>query len=157
MKRIVFDTDGLIKLTCSGILQLVPFVGHISAEVYHEAVVEGKKKSHQDAFVIGQMVSDGKISVKEVKSGPLPRLGKGESSAVALYHKIKAEVIVSDDRKFLAYLDEQGVPFLVHSEYLLFLALSKQVKKKDAVEALEKIKNLITIQNYYDAKGALED
>ncbi len=138
-------------------MQKMAEVGYISAEVYEETVVEGKKRFHEDAFVIEQMILDTKIKVRKVKFVPLPKLGKGEVSTLALYHKMKAEAIVSDDRRFLGYLEEQGVPFLVPSEFLLYLALSNSISSQKCLEALEKIKDLITLQNYYDAKNALED
>lgn len=157
MKIIVFDTDGLIKLTRSGIMSKISSVSFISEEVYQEAVIEGKKRFHQDAFVIEQLVQEGKIKREQVKYNIIPLLGKGETSSLALYYKINAQVIVSDDRQFLAYLEEQGVPFLVPSEFLLFLALTKQAKNKECLVALEKMRDLITVQNYYDAKEALEE
>jgi len=154
---VVFDTDGLIKLTSSGILSQLSLIGFISEEVYQEAVVAGKQKFYPDALIMEGLVQAGKIKIEQVKYDQIPKLGKGELSSLALYYHLKADFIISDDRQFLTYLEEQGVPFLVPSEFLLFLALTKQVKKKDGLEALEKIKNLITVENYYDAKNALED
>lgn len=157
MKMVVFDTDGLIKLARSGILFQLPSAGIISEEVYQEAVVEGKKRFHQDAFLIEQLVQEGKIKVEQVKYNAISLLGKGETSSLALYYKTKAHVIVSDDRQFLTYLEGLEIPFLVPSEFLLFLALTQQTKNRECLEALEKIKDFITIQNYHDAKEALEE
>lgn len=157
MKIVVFDTDGLIKLARSGIFSQLSSAGIISEEVYQEAVVEGKKRFHQDAFMIEQLVQEGKIKVEQVKYKDIPLLGKGETSSLALYYEIKAQVIVSDDRQFLTYIERLEIPFLVPSEFLLFLTLTKQAKNKECLEALEKMKDLITIQNYYDAKEALEE
>lgn len=157
MKKVVFDTDGLIKLARSGIMSKLSSIGFISLEVYQEAVVAGKQKSYPDALVIEGLVEAGKIKTEKVKYGQILKLGKGETSSLALYYYLNADIIVSDDRQFLTYLEGQGVPFLVPSEFLLFLALTKQVRKKDSLEALEKIKDVITVENYYDAQKALED
>jgi len=154
----VFDTDGLIKLARSGILSSVPYQILISTSVYQEAVTAGKKRLYEDALVIEQLIGRGKILVKEVKNIlNIPKLGAGETSALILYYKMKADAIVSDDRQFLTYLGEQNIPFLVPSEFLVLLALAKQIKNKDCLQALDTIKNMITVENYYSAKEALED
>lgn len=158
MKMFVFDTDGLIKLARSGILSSVPYQILISTSVYQEAVTAGKKRLYEDALVIEQLIGRGKILVKEVKNIlNIPKLGAGETSALILYYKMKADAIVSDDRQFLTYLGEQNIPFLVPSEFLVLLALAKQIKNKDCLQALDTIKNMITVENYYSAKEALED
>ena len=158
MKMFVFDTDGLIKLARSGILSSVPYQILISTSVYQEAVTAGKKRLYEDALVIEQLIGRGKILVKEVKNIlNIPKLGAGETSALILYYKMKADAIVSDDRQFLTYLGEQNIPFLVPSEFLVLLALAKKIKNKDCLQALDTIKNMITVENYYSAKEALED
>ncbi len=156
MKKIVFDADGLIKIVRSGIAPQIFHHGFISAVVYGEAVVEGKRRLHPDAFVIDKLVYEEKITVHKVKitKGP-PQLGKGEMSTLALFHRIKADFIISDDRQFLTYLEEQGVPFLVPSELLVFLGLSQRQQRTICLQALERIKELITKENYDSAKAAL--
>lgn len=156
MKKIVFDADGLIKIVRSGLAPQIPHHGFISAVVYEETVVEGKRRLYPDAFVIDQLVYEKKITVHKVKITPgRPQLGSGEMSTLTLFHQVKADFIVSDDRQFLAHLEEQGVPFLVPSELLVFLGLSQRQQRTICLQALERIKELITKENYDSAKAAL--
>lgn len=61
MKNLVFDSDGLIKLTKAGILEKVigHFICSITKEVYDETVVKGLERFYDDAFQIdGLIISD---------------------------------------------------------------------------------------------------
>jgi hypothetical protein len=46
---------------------------------------------------------------------------KGEFEALKLYRSGGFELIVSDDRKFLNYLDRNGVPYLTSSSLIVYL------------------------------------
>ena len=143
MKKIVFDSDGLIKLVKSGIFKKIQQEIFISEEVYQETVVAGKKGFHDDAQIIEQYIEEKKIIVKKNKTTKnIYGLGKGEASAFSLFEEIQADAIISDDRKFLAVLEQENIPFIVPTEVIVALAVKRRITKIEAAEALLKIKNL---------------
>src|SRR3989338_8747515 len=106
MSKIVFDSDGLIKVAKSGVLEVVLgcFDSWVSEEVFQEAVVEGKKLQFNDAFVIDGQIEAGKLKVKKqlvYKSGAystgLEGLGAGEISSFHLFSALKANSIITAD------------------------------------------------------------
>ena len=58
MSKIVFDSDGLIKMAKSGVLEVTfeCFDSYISQEVFDEAVTEGKTFQFEDANVIEELI-----------------------------------------------------------------------------------------------------
>ncbi|MCX6708819.1 MAG: hypothetical protein NTW67_04215 [Candidatus Woesearchaeota archaeon] len=156
MSKIVFDTDGLIKLVRSGIFQQIRHDCIISERVYEEAVVAGKKRLYGDAYQIERFIHEGKIQVRKVRvKTAIPGLGKGELSAMDCFKQINADVIVSDDRKFLSVLEEKGIPFVVPTECIVALVAAKKIQEKEGLEALENIKEFVSKENYERAVEAL--
>lgn len=156
MKKLVFDSDGLIKLVKSEVFNKIKHSCFISEEVYKETVTAGKEGFYTDAQEIEQFVMQKRIKVRMVDiKEDVYGLGKGEQSALALFRVIKADALVSDDRRFLTFLDEQNIPFLLPSEVIVALALRKYITKEEGIEALNKIRKLIRNQNYESALFAL--
>lgn len=77
---------------------------------------------------------------------------KGESSCIALYKKIKANAIVSDDQKFLRELEQQHIPFLTPTTLIIMVG---KRNSRAALRALEKIKPIIKPHAYQSAKKEL--
>src|SRR3989344_748156 len=100
MKKLVFDADGVIKLTKSGVMNIIVenYQCAITKQVYEEAVTEGKKRLYQDALEIERLFQAEKIKVISIRLKLDKTLGKGEAS---VYQDAEDSVIVSDDRKFL--------------------------------------------------------
>ena len=156
MKKIVFDSDGLIKLVKSGIFNMIQQECFISEEVYEEAVISGKKGFHDDAHQIEQYIQEKRIKVKNAERiKDMHGLGKGEISALALFETIRADAIVSDDAKFLALLEQERIPFVVPTEVIVALVIHKHITEIQGVEALYKIKKLVRKENYESALLAL--
>lgn len=156
MNKIVFDSDGLIKLIRSGIFTKLNQKCIISEQVYEETVIEGKKRLYEDAFEIEHLVKEENIIVKKVnKLLEMEGLGKGELSAYALFNKIKADAIVSDDKRFLRLLDEEKIPFIIPTEIIVALVETKKLKNKEGLEAIIKIKELVSKESYESAINAL--
>ncbi len=156
MSSIVLDADALIKLTHAGILGNIPHQCFISDAVFEETVTEGKKRLFDDAFEIERQVKNGNIDVIKVKrTEDIPGLGKGELSSLALFKQIKADAIISDDRRFLTTLEMQDIPFITPTQVIV--TLSKKVGKKETVAALDRIKPFVTKESYQDALSALGD
>ena len=154
--KILFDADGLIKTVSSGIFLSMGASCFISQQVCEETVLEGKRRLYEDAFIIEQLIENGKITVREAKMLlPQPGLGKGELSTLALFKALKGDVIIGDDRRFLTLLDQENIPYLIPTELIVALVKNKKISIEEGKKALEKMKNLVTTENYNDAYAAL--
>ena len=156
MKKLVFDADGVIKLTKSGVMNIIVenYQCAITKQVYEEAVTEGKKRLYQDALEIERLFQAEKIKVISIRLKLDKTLGKGEAS---VYQDAEDSVIVSDDRKFLAVLYQENRIFVVPAHVIAILAQKGMITQKTAVEALNKIKKLITKDSYTQALYMLEE
>ncbi len=157
--HLVLDADGLIKLHKSGVLThtVSAFRCTIPRAVYDEVVVRGKAKLHQDAEVI-QRTLDGAVAIMSVE-GRRRRdfgLGAGELAILEVLGQKREAIVVSDDRRFLALLTEQGTPFLTPSDIVVILARLGILKRVEAQEALERLKPAIRAAAYWEARQALE-
>ena len=156
MSKIVLDTDALIKVVRSGAFAFIHHKCFISEEVYEEAVTEGKKRFYEDSYLIESLIEDGKMKVMKADMiESIHGLGKGELSTLALFRQIKADVIISDDRKFLDMLEAQNTPFIVPTECIVSLVNTKKMTHKQGINALESIKYLVRKENYTRAIEAL--
>jgi hypothetical protein len=152
------DSDGLIKLAKSGLLEMVckQVSCVISEQVWKEAVVRGKERFYEDAFVIEALIADGAIAVKAVVGKEVERtLGEGEVATWRLWSDGGIDFIVSDDRRFLSWLEEKGVPFVTPTELIAALAKARKLSKTEAWEGLEKIKGIISEAAFEAAKRKL--
>lgn len=149
MKKLVLDSDAMIKLAKSGILIQSGQYWLISREVYHETVTEGKKRFYEDAFVIDALIKNKKIQVKQAKkSFAVEGIGKGECSALSLFFQEKVAAIVSDDRRFLRHLEDIQVPYVIPSDIIVALVETKEISKENGIQALQALKELISKENF---------
>lgn len=93
-RTIKLDASSLIYLAKAGILDLIADLYQeviITGAVYQEAVIEGKRRGHPDAFMIERAVADGRVRVLQlgpvarerlVKAGFPGRLGAGEQETI---------------------------------------------------------------------------
>lgn len=159
-QEFIVDTDSLIKLTKSGIINKVcrHFRCTITEEVYDEAVTKGKDALHKDAFEIEKLVKEGLIKVKkkgaEEKFGEI-NLGQGEKSAFALYKKAKG-IIVTDDNTFINFLKSNKAEFIVPADFLPLIRDLKKINSAEALGYLENIKPYIKPNIYLNIKKTLE-
>ncbi len=166
MIKLAFDSDGIIKLTKSGITDRImeSFDCFISDRVHVESIIEGKGRLYEDAFQIENIVKKNKLRIIKVKESDKAReilrnyesLGEGEKSTLHLFFNIKAKAIVSDDQAFLNLLYRNNIPFITPTEIIIRLSELKILDKKEGLSALEKIKPHIKESNYIKAKRSIE-
>ena len=158
------DTDALIKLAKSSLKELI--VSNISvaipASVSNESVREGKAKGYSDALLIGKNIRDGKINVvkakkKEAKMMMIKglQLHSGEADCLYIFAQGSYDTVVSDDRKFLDIIDTIGIPFLTPSALVVYLYKSGKISISAANECLEKLRAMISREEYHSAKDGL--
>lgn len=157
MAKFVVDADAAIKLAKANVMEKA--AEHtklvISQQVYME-ILRGKENLYEDAFCIESLVKDKKIAVRTTSENKLEGLGAGECSALTLFKEIKADAIISDDRKFLSLLEHELVPYIIVTDFIVFLVIKKAVAKEEGLSALDKIRFLIREENYQAAKMKIE-
>lgn len=153
MIKFVLDTDAAVKLAKAGVLSsLSSSAKCFMSKLAYEEVLKGKEKMHEDAFAVEGLANVGKIKIMESKTETIEGLGIGECSSLSLFQKVKADAVISDDRKFLLAIEKDGIPFLTSTSVITWLTLKKHISKLEALEALESIKNLVREENYRNAK-----
>lgn len=160
--KVLMDTDALIKLAKSSLKELI--VSNISvaipASVSNESVREGKAKGYSDALLIEKNIRDGKINVvkakkKEAKMLKGLQLHSGEADCLHIFAQGSYDTVVSDDRKFLDIIDTIGIPFLTPSALVVYLYKSGKISISAANECLEKLRAMISREEYHSAKDGL--
>ncbi|MEE9230670.1 MAG: hypothetical protein V3U86_08190 [Acidobacteriota bacterium] len=162
--KVVCDADALIKVGKAGFLEVLAAEVElvVGPQVYREAIIEGKSRGYADAYDLEQSVSKlVRVREKAPKSqAQVKRLstqfaiGAGEREVLNLYLQETADAVLSDDRLFLSALDTLDVPYLTPAAALLWLVEHKSLLRKQALEALEKLRPLIRGEQY---TTALED
>lgn len=157
MYKFVLDADAAIKLAKAEMLELLAESSRcILPQKVYEEVLKGKEKMYEDAFKTESLVAASKIRVAEGgETEETAGLDIGESSALAVFKQEKADVIISDDRKFIAKLHTDKIPFMTPPEIIVWLAENGKITSDKGLEALEKIKLEVREEVYERAKNSL--
>jgi len=157
MYKFIFDSDALIKLTKSGILEKICHHHNciITAEVKNECVDEGKTRLHQDASKIEDLINEKLLKTKNPKRQRIikERLGRGEISTVNLYFQEKKSIIVTDDSAFIKYLQENNIRHILPANLVLLMKKSKKIEAEMALSYLENLREFIKDEVYENAKS----
>lgn len=163
---IALDADAMIKLAKSSLKEIVlsSFSAHLPPQVVAECVDQGKEAGHPDALIIEENLERGRLQktqphksdrveslVKEL------RLGGGERDVIRLFRSGGVDVVVSDDRRFLQILQALGIPFGTTSSLIAALAKRGRIKKREAMDSLEKLRTLIGDEQYSEARETIEE
>src|SRR3989338_8824454 len=156
MYKFVIDSDALIKLTKTGLLEQVcrHYNCAITSEVKEESVDEGKKRFYKDALKIEELIGKKLLKVIELKKAKSIKgnFGKGEVSSISLYFQEKNSTLVTDDSAFIRYLEEENVSFILPADIILLMKRSEEIDEKTALDYLEKMKHFIREEVYNDVK-----
>ena len=157
MAKFVLDADAAIKLTKASLIEKAAGQTKLfmSQQVYQE-ILKGKEKLYEDAFYIESLVNNKKITVHRTNADQFEGLGTGECSALKLFKEIKGDAIISDDRKFLSLLEKESIPFIIVTDFIVFLVIKKAISKEEGLSALNKIHFLVREENYQAAKREIE-
>jgi len=153
MRIFVLDADAAIKLAKAAMLDhLVSFASCAMAKQAYDEAMRGKEKMYEDAFAIEKLAENGRIRLSAVEVEREEGLGLGECATLALFRKMKADAIISDDRRFLSLLEGQEIPFMTSGDSIVLLARKRKISIVAADEALEAIRYLIREEQYQFAK-----
>jgi predicted nucleic acid-binding protein len=144
--KIVMDSDVLIKLTKIGAKEIIVALLEvfIPKRVSEETVTHSERCP--DAIAIQENINGEKIHVMQ-SSGH----NKGEIDALNLYQSGKFELIASDDKRFLNYLEKNNIPYLTSSSLILYLLYKKELSKKDTIKYIDSLKAHISKDQYLTA------
>jgi predicted nucleic acid-binding protein len=149
--KVVVDSDVLIKLTKTGSKEVIVSLLKIfiPTRVYEETVTESK--GYIDANKIRENIKEGKIQV-----AGLPVCDKGEIEALKLYKSGGFELIVSDDKKFLNYLERNDIPYLTSSSLIVYLLYKNKISKEDTIKYIDNLKMYISKGQYLTAMSEVQ-
>jgi len=144
--KIILDSDVLIKLTKTGLKEIIVGLLDVSIpkRVYEETVLESK--GYSDAIKIEENIKRGNINVKGLSG-----TGKGEIEALGLYGSGGYELIASDDRRFLNCLERDQVPYLTSSSLFIYLLHKNKISKEDTIKYIDLLKLHISKGQYQTA------
>jgi len=167
MTKFVFDSDGVIKLTKSGVIEVVldRFECFISEDVQRESVTSGIERLYEDAFQIESFIHRKLLTVSEFKEDENAKsilkdvegLGIGEVSTLHLFFNLSASAIISDDYAFLKLLRRNEIPFIIPTDLVARMAELNILTKESALTALENIKTYVKKDNYQISKRNILD
>ena len=158
------DTDAMIKLTKGSAKETVSkaFTLILPPQVRRECVEQGKAGGYPDAIRIEENLKTGRLVVArgrrsagtEALIRDLKLLG-GEADVVRLYRAGGADLIVSDDRRFLQFLEGLGIPFATPAALIVALVRQGHAAPKEGLALLDKIAGSISEDEYREARRAL--
>ena len=158
------DSDALIKVTKASVKNVI--VSNIEVfvpkEVKKETVDEGKIKGYPDAVVVEDNIKKGKIKAIDTKSNELTEgvikslhLLGGEADSLRLFKQGNYDAIISDDQRFLDLIDGLGIPFTTPTSLLLYLWKTGKISKRKTHGYLEKMRELISLEEYLISREEL--
>lgn len=143
MRLVVADASSLILLAKCSLLRTygrrVTLVAPRS--VVDEAAARQLWQVHPDAREIARCVEEGLLRVEKVTSRrrlPLS-LGPGEGAAVRLFWEVRADLLLSDDRRALTTCRLLAIPFTTTPRVIVDLRAAGAIQPEQARRALEKI------------------
>lgn len=161
MYNLIFDSDALIKLTYSKLIAKVCENCNcfITNKVKEETVDEGKKRFYPDAEKINDLIEGGLLKIKDPERTieTEKSFGEGELSVLSLCNQIKNNIVVSDDQKFIKYLEENNINFIVPADIIVLLKKLKKIELKESLHYLNKMKVFIREEVYKAVKKDLEE
>ena len=166
---VIFDANALINLYHAGVLPLIYQSTEciVPAEVYREVVIGGQQAGHADAGSMGDIIG----TPTERPTAILPelaRMGIGEAAALTIYidrrgvDGVSEDVIASDDRQFLRYLEARGrssgdvVRYMDVAQLITDFAISGLLTKAEAMAAITRISYRVPEASYRSAMQDLE-
>ncbi len=158
MRIFVLDSDGLIKLVKSSIVEhlLRRFSCFISSEVYEEVVTKGEVRLYEDSFTVEALVKKNMLKVRRAEESERAKAVLSEKTTLHLFFSLKADATISDDKAFLKVLKENNIPFIIPSEVIARFAETKAISREEGLRSLNMLKPYINKENYLAAKRVIE-
>ncbi|OGH55718.1 MAG: hypothetical protein A3G34_01455 [Candidatus Lindowbacteria bacterium RIFCSPLOWO2_12_FULL_62_27] len=140
MKLVVADASSLILLAKAGVMDEVcgSFEVHIEESVFEECCSTDSLERYPDSAAIKRLCDRGRIRRASAAAAPeLPfRLGRGESAAIALAVKLKADALLTDDGKAIKACRFLSIPYTTSPQVLIDLVRFRKISVDRARSAM---------------------
>ena len=152
--NLLMDADCLIKLTKAGLKVLIvdKYTVFIPSAVKREVVDTGREKDYPDASIVEENIISGKIKIV----GSAQSHNKGDQAVIKLFDPQQYFAVATDDVKLTRFLRLKGIPFILPAVLLFKLLKDKEIDRKTAVHALEKLRNFISEDEYSTVRILME-
>lgn len=163
--KVIMDADSLIKLTKAKAKEVIlkNTKVYIPPKIVEETIEIPKEEGYPDAFLIEENLKKGLLEVGEIEEkGEVDemidrlRIRGGEADVFRLYKSGDVDAISSDDGKFLEILDALDIPYLTPSALIIQLFKRKVLSKIEAETYINKLKEMISDEEYYLAIREVE-
>lgn len=160
------DTDALIKLTKASAKEAVcdGFTVVIAPAVRRESVDQGKAGGFPDAVRIEENLEKRLLTVtrsrRSVRSERILRelsLSGGEADTLRLYRAGGADLVVSDDGRFLNILEGLGVPFATPGALLAALVKARKLSAREGMAFLDALVGMVSEAEYLETRRVMEE
>lgn len=142
--KILIDTDCLIKLTKSGLKELV--CGNFSVfipQIVKKELIDNASE-HPDSMIIKENIEKGLLTVIEIQSSSK----KGEDAVFATFKQAKFDAICSDDKRFIKRLQLFEIPYITPSVFIAILLKSGNLTIDEAGGKLDLLSSFISDDEY---------
>ena len=152
--KLLMDADCLIKLTKSGLKELVVakdtiFIPEI---VKREVVESGKMKGCVDADVVEKNIGKKMIAIIEASSN----YTEGDQALIALFRKNEYDAVATDDKKLTRLLKTHNIPFILPSLIIFQLFTNDLIDRKTALRSLNQLADFISEDEFSTARLLME-
>ncbi len=148
------DADCLIKITKAGLKNFVgsKYTIFIPEAVKKEVVDAGKEKRCSDAFAVEKNIDANVLKITESLSDYVT----GDEALIALFRKEDYDTVATDDRKLIRRLKIGSIPFILPGLIIYQLLENKVVDRKTAIEALNKLSEFISEDEFSTVRLLME-
>lgn len=148
------DADCLIKITKAGLKNFVgsKYTIFIPEVVKKEVVDAGKEKRCSDAFAVEKNIDANVLKITESLSDYVT----GDEALIALFRKEDYDTVATDDRKLIRRLKIGSIPFILPGLIIYQLLENKVVDRKTAIEALNKLSEFISEDEFSTVRLLME-
>ncbi|MBN1670113.1 MAG: hypothetical protein JXR37_03725 [Kiritimatiellae bacterium] len=138
------DSDSLIKITKAGLKETVCEAWEVTIprSVQHECVKAARARP--DAARIRKNIEATRLTVAPTSAAR----GKGEDAVLRLFETGAYDAVSSDDARFIRRLRALGIPFAVPGVMIARLREQKAISPGAANEALERLRPMISPEEY---------
>ncbi len=154
----------MIKLTKASAKEPVAeaFSLVMAPEVRRECVEQGRAAGYADSLRIEDNLQRGVVAANEGRrvqraESMISDLGLagGEADTLRLYLTARADLVVSDDRRFTRLLEGLAVPFVTPAGLLVALADSRKASRGECLHLLERMAPMISEEEYLVASALI--
>jgi len=151
--KVLMDTDCLIKLTKSGLKELVcRNFSVVIPQVVKEELVDNAGE-HPDSMIIKENIAKGSLIINESQFSSQ----KGEDAVFATFQQEKFDAVCSDDKRFIKRLRLFEIPYITPSVFIAILLKNRNLSLEEASKKLDLLSPFVSDDEYNAIKLVLDN